>query len=375
MAAVRSADGTAIVYDQSGHGPALDSRRRRHEHPLQRVQASAAQTPRRTLHGTQLRPSRPRGQRRHQPYTVGREIEDIEALIDQACASAYLYGHSSGGCLALDAAAQLGAKVSKLAMYEAPYNDDPAFRQVWAHYLEQLTAALTENRHGDAIALFMELVGIPAEQIEGMRRAPFWPGMEAVAPTLAYDHAGVIGQDPSVPVKRAAQVDVPALVLYGNRRRALHDPDRPDPEPHPPARRAPGPGRPEPQRRPGCARPRPHRVPVMTILDERLDATFAALADPTRRAILARLATGDATVNELAEPFDMTLPGISKHLKVLEQCGLISRTRRAQFRPCHLERERLDAAADWIETNRRIWAQRFDKLEAHLRDIQDAGHG
>ena len=113
----------------------------------------------------------------------------------------------------------------------------------------------------------------------------------------------------------------------------------------------------------------------MTVVDDRLDSTFAALADPTRRAILARLASGDATVNELAAPFDMTLPGISKHLKVLEQCGLISRTRHAQFRPCHLERAALDAAADWIETNRRIWAQRFDKLEVHLRDIQDAGHG
>src|SRR3984885_13622884 len=111
----------------------------------------------------------------------------------------------------------------------------------------------------------------------------------------------------------------------------------------------------------------------MTVAEDRLDATFTALADPTRRAIVARLASGDATVNELAEPFDMTLPGISKHLKVLEQCGLISRTRRAQFRPCHLERESLDAAADWIETNRRVWSERFDKLEAHLRDLQGAG--
>src|SRR6516165_9120988 len=107
-----------------------------------------------------------------------------------------------------------------------------------------------------------------------------------------------------------------------------------------------------------------------TMTEERLDAAFAALADPTRRAIVSALARGDATVNELAAPFDITLPGISKHLKVLEQCGLISRTRRAQFRPCHLEREPLEAAADWIETNRRIWAERFDKLEAHLRDIQ-----
>ena len=105
---------------------------------------------------------------------------------------------------------------------------------------------------------------------------------------------------------------------------------------------------------------------------DQLDATFTALADPTRRAIVARLARGDATVNELAAPFDMTLPGISKHLKVLERCGLISRTRHAQFRPCHLERQALDAAMTWIEENRRIWTERFDKLDAHLRDIQQA---
>jgi DNA-binding transcriptional ArsR family regulator len=104
--------------------------------------------------------------------------------------------------------------------------------------------------------------------------------------------------------------------------------------------------------------------------DDRLDATFTALADPTRRAIVAQLARGDATVNELAAPFDMTLPGISKHLKVLERCGLISRSRHAQFRPCHLEAEALDAAVSWIETNRRIWTERFDQLDQHLRDIQ-----
>jgi DNA-binding transcriptional ArsR family regulator len=106
------------------------------------------------------------------------------------------------------------------------------------------------------------------------------------------------------------------------------------------------------------------------LTDERLDATFTALADPTRRAIVTRLARGDATVNELAEPFDLTLPGISKHLKVLERCGLISRSRHAQFRPCHLERAALDVAAEWIETYRRIWDERFDKLDTHLRDIQ-----
>lgn len=108
------------------------------------------------------------------------------------------------------------------------------------------------------------------------------------------------------------------------------------------------------------------------VAQHQLDATFTALADPTRRAIVARLARGDATVNELAAPFDLTLPGISKHLKVLERCGLISRSRRAQFRPCHLEAAVLDSAATWIEDNRRIWAERFDKLDSHLRDIQQA---
>jgi DNA-binding transcriptional ArsR family regulator len=113
-------------------------------------------------------------------------------------------------------------------------------------------------------------------------------------------------------------------------------------------------------------------VLMTVVVQEDLDATFMALADPTRRAIVARLARGDATVNELAAPFSMTLPGISKHLKVLERSGLISRSKQAQFRPCHLEPAALDAALGWIETNRRIWTERFDKLDAHLRAIQGA---
>ncbi|MBV9792405.1 MAG: winged helix-turn-helix transcriptional regulator [Actinobacteria bacterium] len=113
----------------------------------------------------------------------------------------------------------------------------------------------------------------------------------------------------------------------------------------------------------------------MPLADERLDATFTALADPTRRAIVARLARGDATVNELAAPFDMSLPGISKHLKVLERSGLISRSRDAQFRPCHLERAALDPAVEWIEEHRRIWDERFDQLDAHLRDLQAGPSG
>ena len=103
-----------------------------------------------------------------------------------------------------------------------------------------------------------------------------------------------------------------------------------------------------------------------------LSTTFAALADPTRRAILARLATGEATVNELAAPFDVSLQAISKHLKVLEHAGLISRGRNAQYRPCRLEAAPLDTAVDWIDRYRAVWKARFDQLEQHLRDIQRA---
>ncbi|MBT2587660.1 helix-turn-helix transcriptional regulator [Arthrobacter sp. ISL-95] len=108
----------------------------------------------------------------------------------------------------------------------------------------------------------------------------------------------------------------------------------------------------------------------MTTTVEHLDAAFAALADPTRRAILTTLARGDATVSELAAPFSMSLPAVSKHLKVLETSGLISRSRSAQYRPCHLERVVLDDIGEWIEQHRRLWNERFDKLDEHLQAIQ-----
>ena len=102
--------------------------------------------------------------------------------------------------------------------------------------------------------------------------------------------------------------------------------------------------------------------------DDELSVTFAALADPTRRAILARLATGEATVNELAEPFDMSLQAVSKHLKVLERAGLISRGRTAQLRPSRLRGAPLGQAAEWLEHYRRFWEASFDQLEARLDD-------
>lgn len=103
---------------------------------------------------------------------------------------------------------------------------------------------------------------------------------------------------------------------------------------------------------------------------DRLSTTFAALADPTRRAILARLASGEASVTELAEPFEMSLPAVSKHLKVLERAGLIARGRDAQWRPCRLEAGRLKEVADWVEHYRRFWEQRLDRLDAYLQELQ-----
>jgi len=104
---------------------------------------------------------------------------------------------------------------------------------------------------------------------------------------------------------------------------------------------------------------------------DHLSATFSALADPTRRAILARLTTGEASVNELAEPFDMSLPAVSKHLKVLERAGLISRSREAQWRPCKLEAGPLEEVWGWVEVYRRFWEQSFERLDEYLKEIQD----
>src|SRR5467141_5426404 len=108
----------------------------------------------------------------------------------------------------------------------------------------------------------------------------------------------------------------------------------------------------------------------MAIDDDRLDETFAALANSTRRAILARLAEGSATVNELAEPFAMTLPAISKHIKVLERAGLVRRGHRAQYRPCALDAARLEEVSTWAEQYRPVWQARFDRMDEYLAQLQ-----
>lgn len=107
--------------------------------------------------------------------------------------------------------------------------------------------------------------------------------------------------------------------------------------------------------------------------EQRLSDTFAALASETRRKMLQRLASGEASVNELAEPFDMTLPAISKHLKVLENAGLVTRSQRAQYRPCNLNPAPLIEVASWAERHREIWEARFDRMDSYLQELQDAG--
>src|SRR6266545_2666987 len=111
----------------------------------------------------------------------------------------------------------------------------------------------------------------------------------------------------------------------------------------------------------------------MAVVADRLDRTFSALADPTRRAILARLAAGEASVTELAEPFEMSLPAVSKHLKVLERAGLIARGRERQWRPARLEAGPLKEVADWTERYRRFWEESYDRLDEYLEELQGRG--
>ena len=113
-----------------------------------------------------------------------------------------------------------------------------------------------------------------------------------------------------------------------------------------------------------------NKLEALTMPDDTLSLTFGALADPTRRAMLARLSSGEASVNELAKPFKMSLPAVSKHLKVLEKSGLITRGRQAQWRPCRLEARPMKEAIDWIETYRKEWEERFDRLDTYLQELQ-----
>jgi pimeloyl-ACP methyl ester carboxylesterase len=215
MRTVISQDGTPIAFDQSGQGSvlilvagALCARLSWSGPELAKLLA-----PHFTVYNYDRRGRGDSGDTK--PYAVAREVEDIEALIDEAGGSAYLYSHSSGAALALDAAVSLSEKVKKLAMYEVPYNDEREAKLTWRAYIQHLTEALAADHRGDAVALFMRYVGMPAEQIEAMRLTSAWSQLEAIAPTLAYDHTAILGKDNSVPIERAAQVRVPTLLMNG----------------------------------------------------------------------------------------------------------------------------------------------------------------
>ncbi len=217
MRTVVSKDGTTIAFDQVGEGPALILvGGALEQRALPTETAQLAVLPLMAQHFTVYHyDRRGRGDSTDTHwYAVDREIEDIEALIAQAGGSAYLFGISSGAALALEAAIRLGKKVKKLVMYEAPYISDAAARQAWKDYRKHLHEVLAAGRRGDALALFMLLVGMPPEHLESVRHHPMWPIWESVAPTLAYD-AAVLGEDSSMPIEKAARVEVPTLILDG----------------------------------------------------------------------------------------------------------------------------------------------------------------
>lgn len=212
MQTVTSKDGTKIAYDKTGTGPiiilvagAMGTR------TFGFPELAKLLAPHFTVYNYDRRG---RGDSTDaQPFAVEREIEDIEALVDAAGGWAYLYGISSGACLAMAAAIQLGDKIKKLAMYEAPYDSNPEAKAPWHEYTTKLKELLAEDRRGDMVALFMKQVGVPEEHIAGMRQSPMWAGLEAVAPTLIYD-AAEMGEDRAVPpAEYLAKARAKTLVL------------------------------------------------------------------------------------------------------------------------------------------------------------------
>ncbi len=216
MQKVTSKDGTTIAFDQTGKGPvvilvagALQYR----AFDQGTKQLADLLAPHFTVFNYDRRGRGDSGDTK--PFAVEREIEDIEALIDRAGGSAYVYGISSGAALAFEAALSLGNKVKKLVMYEAPYNDDPSARQAWVAYRKQLDKLVAEGRGGDAVILFMKLVGMPEEHAVEMRQNPIFPLFEAVGHTLAYDAAD-LGDESAVPTEKAARLTVPTLTVEGS---------------------------------------------------------------------------------------------------------------------------------------------------------------
>jgi pimeloyl-ACP methyl ester carboxylesterase len=217
MNTVTSKDGTRIAYDVYGQGPAIILVDGATATRAFGGSSDLAQRLARDGFTTYAYDRRTRGESGDtQPYAVAREIEDIEALIDQAGGTAYLYGISSGGALALEAAAVLGDKVKKLAVYEVPYMGAESADKVPAREVfTQTKQAVKEGRNGDAFVSYMGQF-IPAEMLAGMRQAPFWPMMEAVAPSLVNDATVMFGRDFTPQKELLEKITMPVLALSGD---------------------------------------------------------------------------------------------------------------------------------------------------------------
>ena len=210
MNRVTSKDGTWIAYERQGSGPAVILVTGGLDDGTENAPLASELAEHFTVYNYVRRGRGDSGNTL--PYALEREIEDIEALIAEAGVSAHLYGVSSGGALVLEAAA-VGVATEKLAMYEVPYSIGEAAAQRWQEYVEQLGPALAEGRRGDAIELFMRVAGSSEEDIAGAKRSPFWPALEGLAHTLAYD-AACLG-DGRLPTARLATITQPTLVATG----------------------------------------------------------------------------------------------------------------------------------------------------------------
>ncbi len=213
MNTVTSRDGTSIAYDRSGEGPPVILVGGAFQHRAidpRTAQLAALLAARFAVYHYDRRGRGDSGDT--PPYSVEREVEDLDALIGAAGRSALVFGMSSGGVLALAAAAR-GPAITKLALYELPFRLDESARLASKSYSRQLTALLAEGRRSDAAALAMRTFGAPVEAVAGMRQTPIWALFEAVAPTLAYDDA-IMG-DGSLPTEWLASVNTPTLVMDG----------------------------------------------------------------------------------------------------------------------------------------------------------------
>lgn len=207
-----SRDGTRIAYDRVGNGPAVILVNGALADRSGNAELVRLLAPHLTVYSYDRRG---RGDSTDtKPYSVQREIEDIEALIDNTGGSAYLYGKSSGAALALQTAAALGGKVTKLALYEAPYSDAEGAAKDWKTFRAKLDALLAADRRADAVTTFLKFTGAPDEVLTKLQGSPAWPTMLAMAPTLAYDNA-VLGEDRSVPSAIAVRLTARTLVMDG----------------------------------------------------------------------------------------------------------------------------------------------------------------